>query len=491
MKQITCLAVFIFLAAPVFPDSVFLKDGSIIEGKIAKQDDVSVELTDSSGGKRTITVTEILRITGDIAYKQKRFFRKKDHSVIEAFVVAEDQASYKYRTNLDSPQEISLLKTDVESEITMAQSEPDKGTNLVTVSVFLKNGAIIEGPVSGETDGEMTLKTSDGGVSKIARSTILRVLYNESYKQKVYLYKKDQTYLQGYIVAETADAYTCRTKLDSAGEITVRKKEIVTTSQIMIPTLTKLHYFYLNDGRILEGWIDAETADTVRVENKAGDIVEIAQSKIARRSFVGGTAKRHFVSKDGNSIDAWLIDETDTEYICRKDISKPEEAHLKKTDTRIVGDTEMNDYRVKMSGYWYRGVIPGAAQFSTDHNIQGTIFLSSFVSAGLFLGYETAQYYSAKKKYDGLNSSDSRTDFQNARNDYKKASKRVNLGIGLLAGVYAFNFIDMYFTRPSAPSFYRTGSLSAGEVRPAVSLIASDGAASSGLGVSFGMTMRF
>lgn len=98
-------------------------------------------------------------------------------------------------------------------------------------SIFLKNGKIIQGKITAETDTVIKLRPSSGKARAIKRSTILRIVYTGDYRQKVYIKKKDNSLLQGYIVFEQKGSYIFRKELNSPEEKKLSKKDIVTISK--------------------------------------------------------------------------------------------------------------------------------------------------------------------------------------------------------------------------------------------------------------------
>lgn len=98
-------------------------------------------------------------------------------------------------------------------------------------SVFLKDGKILEGKITRETDAEVTLETINGRQEKIKRNTILRTVYSSDYKEKKYIGIKDQPEIAGYIVAEEEDTYTLRAELNSPQEQVLQKKTVVYVSK--------------------------------------------------------------------------------------------------------------------------------------------------------------------------------------------------------------------------------------------------------------------
>jgi hypothetical protein len=91
--------IFLYPAARA-AESVFLKDGSIVEGRGVRENDREVQLALSAGGKRIIPRGEILRTVYHEEYKQKRFIYLMSGEMIEGFIVDEDRETYTYRWDL-------------------------------------------------------------------------------------------------------------------------------------------------------------------------------------------------------------------------------------------------------------------------------------------------------------------------------------------------------------------------------------------------------
>lgn len=93
--------------------SVFIKDGSILEGKIISDKGNVVKINLLSGKQMDIKRGDIIRILNTEEHKQKQYIYKTDGKVIQAFIVDEDSTSYTYRKDYDSPDEVKVLKSDI------------------------------------------------------------------------------------------------------------------------------------------------------------------------------------------------------------------------------------------------------------------------------------------------------------------------------------------------------------------------------------------
>lgn len=133
-------------------------------------------------------------------------------------------------------------------------------------SVFLKNGKIIEGSIISETDSSVTVKTEDGIRTVIPRNYVLRILFHNRYRDLRYIYKKDGSSLEGYIVDEDEENYVYRKDLQSPAEEKIPRSAVDTIS---IKSIRPAGYFYrgivpgwaqIYSGNSVRGWIFAGTA---------------------------------------------------------------------------------------------------------------------------------------------------------------------------------------------------------------------------------------
>jgi hypothetical protein len=109
---ITVLAGIIF-TMPVQAEFVFLKNGSIIEGKIVADAADSVTVKDKENKVRTIPRNSIMRILYTSLKMGKIYIQKRDGEGIVAFMVDEDRDSYTFRKDLYKPEEFKLERSDV------------------------------------------------------------------------------------------------------------------------------------------------------------------------------------------------------------------------------------------------------------------------------------------------------------------------------------------------------------------------------------------
>lgn len=101
---------------------------------------------------------------------------------------------------------------------------------LYSESVFMKDGAIIDGKVVSENDNVIKLRDRDKKIRELQRSKVLRVSYEEGYKKRMYLKRRSGKTIEGHIVDESAKDYTIRDNLDSPAEYKVEKSDIIAVS---------------------------------------------------------------------------------------------------------------------------------------------------------------------------------------------------------------------------------------------------------------------
>ena len=112
-----CSVVVVFLiisiALPIYAESIFLKDGSIVEGEIIKETDKAVDVKLQDGKKMVIARKDILRTLVSDSYKTKMYIMKGNKDVVPVYVVDEDNESYTCRIDLGSADEFRINKKDV------------------------------------------------------------------------------------------------------------------------------------------------------------------------------------------------------------------------------------------------------------------------------------------------------------------------------------------------------------------------------------------
>jgi len=98
----------------LFAESVFLKDGSIVEGKIAKETDAEIQITLKTKEQRSLPRRDVLRTVYHDEYRQLRYIHLLNGDVLEGYIVDEDRESYTYRRDLASNKENRVAKSKVD-----------------------------------------------------------------------------------------------------------------------------------------------------------------------------------------------------------------------------------------------------------------------------------------------------------------------------------------------------------------------------------------
>lgn len=114
--QVTLLFLIItFMPLALKAESLFLKDGSIVEGKIRSEGDSGYEIV--TPDKKTVTIkrSKVLRTTNDNAFKVKKYIKKKDGKTVEGYIVEESTDEYIVREKLNSPAEFAIEKAEVKA----------------------------------------------------------------------------------------------------------------------------------------------------------------------------------------------------------------------------------------------------------------------------------------------------------------------------------------------------------------------------------------
>lgn len=151
-----CTAGMILLCgeASLFAESVFLKDGSIIEGKVLKETDTTLTIQGKDNKTQVIQRSRVSRTLMNEDYKQKMFIHKMDDTVLEGYIVDETADDYTVRKNLNDAQEITVKKSEVNGVLKdtrglSAAGEPlkKKSTGLAVLSCILPvwSGSFVTG----------------------------------------------------------------------------------------------------------------------------------------------------------------------------------------------------------------------------------------------------------------------------------------------------------------------------------------------------------
>lgn len=107
------IALAMVFTIPLSAEYVFTKDGSIIQGKIISDSKDYITITTPDKKSKTITRNNIIRILYTELYMGKIFVNLIDGSVIEVYMVDENQNSYTFRKELYKPEEFVVKREDV------------------------------------------------------------------------------------------------------------------------------------------------------------------------------------------------------------------------------------------------------------------------------------------------------------------------------------------------------------------------------------------
>jgi hypothetical protein len=121
MKQITIrikyMAALLLLSLifihSLFAESIFLKNGTIVEGKIFSEINGEITIQQMDGKTQTLKSADVLRTIYSDEYKKMVNIIKLNGESIQGFIVAEDSSSYMVRTELNSAKEIQILKKEI------------------------------------------------------------------------------------------------------------------------------------------------------------------------------------------------------------------------------------------------------------------------------------------------------------------------------------------------------------------------------------------
>lgn len=97
--------------------------------------------------------------------------------------------------------------------------------------LFLKDGSIVEGSISDESDASITLITKEGKPATFPRARVMRVLYSSLFRELKSIRLVDGTEFQAYVIDEDAEKLTLRKILDKPEEFTVLRSKIYSTAK--------------------------------------------------------------------------------------------------------------------------------------------------------------------------------------------------------------------------------------------------------------------
>ncbi|HOP29827.1 MAG TPA: fibronectin type III domain-containing protein [Spirochaetota bacterium] len=121
LAGVSCFSILLFFNEALNAETVFLKDGSIIEGRIISDSAGTVAVKDKDNKTRTVQRVNIMRILYTDLYMGKVYVQKTDGKNIIAYMVDEDRDTYTFRRELFNPEEFKLRRDQV---LFMARGNP-------------------------------------------------------------------------------------------------------------------------------------------------------------------------------------------------------------------------------------------------------------------------------------------------------------------------------------------------------------------------------
>lgn len=224
-RMLLCGLLIALFSSSVFSESVFLRNGSIVEGVIAAENDTAITLDTSAGERVTIPRSSILRILVHKRYMDRIYLTRIDGYTYEGFIVNEDNSRITLRTSLQSSEEINVPREAVE---TISRRKPSEKIvpALRYSSVFLRDGEIIDCRIVKEAGSYIEVSPFEGDRRVLQRRDIIRIQYNNSYKDKKIFLKRDGSRIEGYIMEENDREYIYRKDLSSPDEDRVLKNDL-------------------------------------------------------------------------------------------------------------------------------------------------------------------------------------------------------------------------------------------------------------------------
>jgi hypothetical protein len=94
-------------------EHVFLKDGSILEGSIERDNPASISLRLRDGRTQIIERSNIMRILYTETYMGKIHLQKIDGTSLEGYIVDEDQQTFTIRKDIKRPEEFTIKREEI------------------------------------------------------------------------------------------------------------------------------------------------------------------------------------------------------------------------------------------------------------------------------------------------------------------------------------------------------------------------------------------
>jgi hypothetical protein len=208
---------------------------------------------------------------------------------------------------------------------------------------------------------------------------------------------------------------------------------------ISISTTLHAESFFLKDGSITEGHIVLETDAATKIKLGDNKIITIDRKKILRVVYDTAYKKKVYLKlSNGKLAEGYIVEEDRSEYTIRDRLDSPAEYKLDKKDVVAVSKEKL----ISKGGYYSLGIIPGAAQFYAGKDVEGGIFLGTFLASMGFFGYAYWDYDTKHKAYLAVPRGG---DFNTPFTAYQNSSYVFIASISLAGAVYLLNWIDVLF----------------------------------------------
>ena len=103
----------LFVSGQGRSEYVFLKDGAIIQGTITAESAAKITLRKKDNTREVIARDNIMRILYTQLYMGKVYVQKTDGKGVACYMVDEDQETYTFRSEINSPKEFTLRRDQV------------------------------------------------------------------------------------------------------------------------------------------------------------------------------------------------------------------------------------------------------------------------------------------------------------------------------------------------------------------------------------------
>ncbi len=147
----------------------------------------------------------------------------------------------------------------------------------------------------------------------------------------------------------------------------------------------------------------------------------------------------------------------------------------------------------RLSEYYFRGFMPGWAQFYSGNTLKGFLYIGGFVLAGSFSIWAYLNYDNKRSEYRNANLGTSRAKFDKKFENYKRATSLGRISLAVFALSYVANWIDvLFFSRPEIEEqTERNFSLLNFENRDVLLYIYNRGNVINDTGLQFGVKAKF